>query len=155
MPQDCMSGILLTSMTFTSSSAQLMPEEYSRSRSRSRSKSRNRSRSRSLAATSMVVIACLATRWQDLSQQPILVVSEVPEMFRIQIKLIDSDFQYLENGVSKIFIISLTRHWDIWKKDDVLRVFEFRTSLWFYYTVFWNCWIKFVSLITARWKQIY
>ena len=47
---------------------------------------------------------------QDLLQQPILVVSEVPEMFRIQIQLIDSDFVYSENGVSKIFIISLTHH---------------------------------------------
>ena len=38
-------------------------------------------------------------------QQPILVVSEVPEIFGIQIQLIDFEFEYLENDVSKIFIV--------------------------------------------------
>ena len=92
---------MLTNFASSTSSAQLGPEEYSRSRSRRRSRSRSRSKSRSRRrsrsrswsrnqsrsrsksksrspAASMVVLASRATRWQDL-------LSEVPEMFRIQI----------------------------------------------------------------------
>ena len=40
-------------------------------------------------------------------QQPAGVVSEVREIFGFQIQLFDSDFEYFENAVSKIFSKSL------------------------------------------------
>ena len=56
------------------------------------------------------VLVSLAFRLQDLLMQLALVISEVQEMFRFKIQVIDSDFEYLEEGVSKIFSISLTYH---------------------------------------------
>ena len=37
--------------------------------------------------------------------QPILVILEVSESFGFQVQLINSDFEYLENGVKDIYYI--------------------------------------------------